>query len=555
MQDSVSERKLKREVKNFPGPLMYDDTHKRDIIDYIETRIADPTDRTETPSSRLLWRYLLMGIRQNGTIVNTDISELLLNDEQSLGIGNDKAEDNSSEYEFNDNKELEEPYIPFKMRIVEQEYRQLLLQGKKREALEIAVSNNLWGHAMILSSRLDPRIHKMVVSKFFQSMKEGDTLLTLYQVLDGQQPNIINKRTANTNWRSHLAMLLSNTTSDSQFDKDNIIELGDQLVQNGDIFCGHLCYLVAGLLPGYTTSEKENFTLVGQNSLMMSLKGLDIVDIHRTEICEYIHTLQKPGDAFPKFQPYKFMYVTLLSELGGINEALQYLESMAVAIYSNPKNYSKSFIRTFINFSARAIYFNLDDSDEDESEPEWLSNLRSLLGTSREFDDNYHNYSNDHDNFKLLNNSGSTDETAQSMQDYYGHQKTASPRYVGGGGNLSLVHTPAESNKSVQQFTFDNTEINKQQESKPGLYSPKVSTNYQNQDSPKLFYNPVSTSQSYNPISVSQSQSTNGIGSLNPTYQPTGNENALPPSNAYIPEKEVVYHNLVVLQAKQCLGT
>ncbi|EDV28150.1 uncharacterized protein TRIADDRAFT_53450 [Trichoplax adhaerens] len=566
LQNSVSEQKLQHDIKDFPGPLMCDDTHKRDIISYIETKIANTTDRMETSSSRLLWKYLLMGIRQNGTILNTDISELLLNDEQLCNESSNKLATNDDfESECHDEAELESsPQVSFNMQAIEKEFRQLLLQGKKREALEIAIGNGLWGHAMILSNRLDSRMYKMVINKFFLSMMEGDTLLTLYQVLDGQLPTAItNKRTINTNWKSHLAMLLSNTTSNSKFDKDNIISLGNQLMQNGDIFAGQLCYLIAGVIPGRFDSEKKDFILVGQNSASKSLQYLDIVDIHRTEICEYIRSLQRPGDAFPKFQPYKFMYAALLSELGGKDEALQYLESLAYTIHSNPKLYSKSFIKCVANFASRATYFNPEDSgNEDEDEPEWLANLHSLT------DLDYNN------NLYRFNNSTSTDNNdviAPKVEDDYTYQNPASPiQSYSGGGNLSLVHTPAESNKSVHQFTFDESEINRQHENKPGLYtptqsennsglynraqpenkpglySPTIPTSHQRQDSPKLFYNPNSTS---------QSQPTGGNIPLNPIYEPAGNSAAMyepasskttvPRANTYKPEENQQGPNIV----------
>lgn len=46
-------------------------------------------------------------------------------------------------------------------------------------------------------------------------------------------------------WRPHLAMILSNSSSKSELDKKSILTLGDTLSARGFLFASHFCYIVA----------------------------------------------------------------------------------------------------------------------------------------------------------------------------------------------------------------------------------------------------------------------------------------------------------------------
>ncbi|ERL85134.1 hypothetical protein D910_02556, partial [Dendroctonus ponderosae] len=70
------------ELSCFPGPLSKGVTHKKQIIEYCESKIKGAYSRNiiDIESYVLLWELLILLIRQNGMVVGTDIAELLLKD-------------------------------------------------------------------------------------------------------------------------------------------------------------------------------------------------------------------------------------------------------------------------------------------------------------------------------------------------------------------------------------------------------------------------------------------------------------------------------------------
>lgn len=129
--------------------------------------------------------------------------------------------------------------------------------------LEYAVNNKLWGHAFLLASKMGSKHYSKVLAKFDNSISMNNPLKTLYQLYSKQIPQastvkscvifLIYKKFTKTilfnnffyslfkacanekwgDWRPHLAMMLSNPTSDSEFDKQAIITLGDSLGRSG----------------------------------------------------------------------------------------------------------------------------------------------------------------------------------------------------------------------------------------------------------------------------------------------------------------------------------
>ncbi len=65
-------------------------------------------------------------------------------------------------------------------------YRSLLLFGRKKEALEWAMSQGLWGHAFMLASHMDQRTYSSVKIRLTSGLAVTDPLQTLYQLLSGK---------------------------------------------------------------------------------------------------------------------------------------------------------------------------------------------------------------------------------------------------------------------------------------------------------------------------------------------------------------------------------
>lgn len=70
------------------GPLVPCQTHKQQVAVFCQQKIRrateDANQLVDRQSYILLWELLLLLLRQNGTIVGTDIAELLLKDHEIL---------------------------------------------------------------------------------------------------------------------------------------------------------------------------------------------------------------------------------------------------------------------------------------------------------------------------------------------------------------------------------------------------------------------------------------------------------------------------------------
>lgn len=147
---------------------------------------------------------------------------------------------------------------------ITEKFRNYLLYGNVNEALDWATDNNLWGHALFLASKVDRRSHANVMMKFANKLSLNDPLQTLYQLMSGRQPSSVTSVQDEKwgDWRPHLSMILSNTSQKPELDRKSITTLGDSLLNRGDLFAAHFCYLMAQVGFGrYQESATQESTL------------------------------------------------------------------------------------------------------------------------------------------------------------------------------------------------------------------------------------------------------------------------------------------------------
>lgn len=70
----------------------------------------------------------------------------------------------------------------------------MLCLGKKREAVDYAMREGLWGHALSLAYKMDSTTHTRVLAAFSASIPHTDVLHTLFQQLSGKKPEITKVR-------------------------------------------------------------------------------------------------------------------------------------------------------------------------------------------------------------------------------------------------------------------------------------------------------------------------------------------------------------------------
>ncbi|XP_019495482.1 PREDICTED: protein transport protein Sec16A isoform X1 [Hipposideros armiger] len=390
------------EMRAFPGPLGKDDTHKVDVINFAQskaTKCLQNENLLDKESASLLWNFIILLCRQNGTVVGTDIAELLLRDHRTVWLPG-KSPDEANLIDFTNEaveqaeEESGEAQLSFltdsqaattdTLEKDTERFRELLLYGRKKDALESAMKNGLWGHALLLASKMDSRTHARVMTRFANSLPINDPLQTVYQLMSGRMP------AASTccgdekwgDWRPHLAMVLSNLNSSVDVEARTMATMGDTLASKGLLDAAHFCYLMAQVGFGVYTKKTTKLVLIGSNHSLPFVKFATNEAIQRTEAYEYAQSLGVQASPLPNFQVFKFIYSCRLAEMGLATQAFHYCEVIAKSILLQPHSYSPVLISQLVQLASQLRLFDpqLKEKPEEESflEPAWLAQLQRV---------------------------------------------------------------------------------------------------------------------------------------------------------------------------------
>uniref|UniRef100_A0A673KIR7 Protein transport protein sec16 n=1 Tax=Sinocyclocheilus rhinocerous TaxID=307959 RepID=A0A673KIR7_9TELE len=389
LQDSPDQS----EMRSFPGPLVKEETHKVDVIKFAQNKAQEclrNDDLIDKDSAYLIWEFIVLLCRQNGTVVGTDIADLLLKEHRSVWLPG-KSPNEANLIDFN-NEAIE--------RAEEEEAGPISLLSDTFmgvellffftclhiDALESAMKNGLWGHALLLASKLDNRTHARVMTRFANSLPINDPLQTVYQLMSGRMPAAATCCGDEKwgDWRPHLAMVLSNLTHTLDLDTRTISTMGDTLASKGLVDAAHFCYLMAQVGFGVYTKKSTKMVLIGSNHSLQFLKFCSSEAIQRTESYEYAQSLCSQPLSLPNFQVFKFIYACRLAEAGLCAQAFHYCEVISHTLLSLPEYYSAVFISQLIQMSLRLRFFDPQMKERPEQElfiePDWLLHLRQLDG-------------------------------------------------------------------------------------------------------------------------------------------------------------------------------
>uniref|UniRef100_A0A674MV35 Protein transport protein sec16 n=1 Tax=Takifugu rubripes TaxID=31033 RepID=A0A674MV35_TAKRU len=393
------------ELRSFPGPLVREETHKVDVIKFSQNKAlecARDNNLLDRDSARLLWDFIVLLCRQNGTVVGTDIADLLLKEHRSVWLPG-KSPNEANLIDFNNEplaRAEEEPgagplsllsdtfmTVPENVGKETERFRELLLFGRKKDALEAAMKAGLWGHALLLASKMDNRTHARVMTRFANSLPINDPLQTVYQLMSGRMPASATCCGEEKwgDWRPHLAMVLSNLTHTLDLDTRTITTMGDTLASKGLLDAAHFCYLMAQVGLGVFTKKSTKMVLIGSNHSLPFFQFATNEAIQRTEAYEYAQSLGSQPCSLPNFQVFKFIYACRLAESGLSAQAFHYCEVVSRTVLMHPGYYSPFFISQIIQVSLRFFDPQLKEKPEQElfNEPEWLMELRQLDGQIR----------------------------------------------------------------------------------------------------------------------------------------------------------------------------
>ncbi|XP_042734773.1 protein transport protein Sec16A isoform X3 [Lagopus leucura] len=408
METMMQHSPEQEEMRAFPGPLAKDDTHKVDVINFAQnkaTQCFKNENLIDKESASLLWDFIVLLCRQNGTVVGTDLAELLLRDHKTVWLpGKSPNEANLIDFTNEALEQVEEESGEAQLSFLTdslittidsleketERFRELLLYGRKKDALESAMKHGLWGHALLLASKMDNRTHARVMTRFANSLPINDPLQTVYQLMSGRMP------AASTccgdekwgDWRPHLAMVLSNLTNNVDLESRTIATMGDTLASKGLLDAAHFCYLMAQVGFGVYTRKTTKLVLIGSNHSLPFLKFATNEAIQRTEAYEYAQSLGTQPGCLPNFQVFKFIYACRLAEMGLAAQAFHYCEVISRTVLKDPQYYSPVLIGQLIQMSSQLRLFDpqIKEKPDQESfvEPSWLVRLRHVDGQIKE---------------------------------------------------------------------------------------------------------------------------------------------------------------------------
>ncbi|NWX45825.1 SC16B protein, partial [Steatornis caripensis] len=383
------------ELQAFPGPLAREDLHKVDVMTFCQQKIARSCDLSTQRGrdSSLLWKLLVLLCQQNGSMVGSDTAELLVQDCRRQKYKRQNPAANligltDDEWMSHQPGTLDlitgevPPVIETQAQIVEK-FTKLLYYGRKKDALVWAMRNQLWGHALFLSSKMDPRTYSWVLTGFTSTLATNDPLQTFFQLMSGRIPQaaLCCGDAAWGDWRPHLAVMLSNKVGDMELNHRAIVTMGDTLAGRGAVEAAHFCYLMADIPFGYFGAKADRMALLGSSHRQAFAQFARTEVIQRMEIFEYCQRLRQPKSFLLPFQVYKLLYASRLADYGLPAQALQYCEQIATALLGQDPASHPVLAQQVMKLAERLKLSDpllLEMPEQDQTlEPDWLVQLRA----------------------------------------------------------------------------------------------------------------------------------------------------------------------------------
>ncbi|NXE75309.1 SC16B protein, partial [Cochlearius cochlearius] len=380
------------ELRAFPGPLAREDLHKVDVMTFCQQKIDTSCDLSTQRGrdSSLLWKLLVLLCRQNGSMVGSDTAELLMQDcrrwekykrqnpaANLIGLTDDEWTSRQPGTLDLITGEVP-PVVETQAQIVEK-FTKLLYYGRKKDALVWAMRNQLWGHALFLSSKMDPRTYSWVLTGFTSTLATNDPLQTLFQLMSGRIPQAALCCGDSTwgDWRPHLAVLLSNKVGDMELNYRAIVTMGDTLAAGWH--GGGAVNLCVGLSGGRALLLLAEPTPLLCSQAFAQFARTEV--IQRMEIFEYCQQLRQPKSLLLPFQVYKLLYASRLADYGLPAQALQYCEQIATALLGQDPASHPVLAQQVMKLAERLKFSDpllLEMPEQDQTlEPDWLVQLRA----------------------------------------------------------------------------------------------------------------------------------------------------------------------------------
>ncbi|CAN1185894.1 Protein transport protein SEC16B homolog [Linum perenne] len=318
--------------QSFPGPLVGGNAGTKDLNKWIEERITNcespNMDYRKREALKLLLSLLKIACQHYGKLrspFGSDTSSRE-NDTPESAVAKlfSSAKRQLSEYGSLSHC-LQNMPSEAQLRATASEVQNLLVAGRKTEALQYAQEGQLWGPALVLASQLGDQFYVDTVKKMaLRQLLPGSPLRTLCLLIAGQ-PAEPGANSMLDDWEQNLALITANRTKDDEL---VIIHLGDCLWKDrSEITAAHICYLVAEA-NFETYSDTARLCLIGADHWKHPRTFANPEAIQRTELYEYSKVLGNSQFILQPFQPYKLVYAYMLAEIGRVSDSLKYCQAV-----------------------------------------------------------------------------------------------------------------------------------------------------------------------------------------------------------------------------------
>ncbi|KAK7406260.1 hypothetical protein VNO78_07883 [Psophocarpus tetragonolobus] len=345
-------------LQSFPGPLVGGSVGSKELYKWLDERIAHcespDLDYRKGERLRLLLSLLKIGCQHYGKLRSPFGTDTILkeNDNPESAVAKLFASAKTSGTQFSQygmpGHCLQNLPSEGQMRAMALEVQNLLVSGKKREALQCAQEGQLWGPALVLASQLGDQFYVDTVKQMaLRQLVPGSPLRTLCLLIAGQPAEIFSTDTSISGhpvasnmaqqppqvgsngmldeWEENLAVITANRTKGDEL---VIIHLGDCLwKERSEISAAHICYLVAEAnFESY--SDSARLCLIGADHWKCPRTYASPDAIQRTELYEYSKVVGNSQFTLHPFQPYKLLYAFMLAEVGKVSDSLKYCQAL-----------------------------------------------------------------------------------------------------------------------------------------------------------------------------------------------------------------------------------
>ncbi|KAL1333527.1 hypothetical protein HN51_062357 [Arachis hypogaea] len=343
--------------QSFPGPLVGGSVGSKDLYKWIDERIANcgspDMDYKKGERLRLLLSLLKIACQHYGKLRSPFGTDTILkeNDTPESAVAKLFASVKMTSKDFTQYGILSHclQNLPpeERMRATASEVQNLLVSGKKKEALQCAQEGQLWGPALVLASQLGEQFYVDTVKQMaLRQLVAGSPLRTLCLLIAGQPAEVFSADSSTggnpsafnmpeqsaqlgsnamlDDWEENLSVITANRTKDDEL---VIIHLGDSLwKERSEITAAHICYLVAEAnFESY--SDSARLCLLGADHWKFPRTYASPEAIQRTELYEYSKVIGNSQFILVPFQPYKLIYAYMLAEVGKISDSLKYCQA------------------------------------------------------------------------------------------------------------------------------------------------------------------------------------------------------------------------------------